>query len=277
MPRARFVRFATALLGTAALAATGLASQPTATSHGLTDGTTLAPASAFVPPNPTNAGKIFRWGNAYWNDEFKTALSPTWKVNRPGLVRNQNGMLTLDTAGTGATVTASYSGHSRIYGRWEARVRGRQYGSGGQPYTLFWELVPTYQGEHCGANSIVIGQYTLGTYRAAMHVRTLPDHDFTFDRWMYLNDNEFHTYAVEVTSDHISWFVDTKVIRTERRPAALSGVSFTPRFRVQAVPGAQMTRGRMQMDWMRYYTLERKNAKPITAPQLTQTTYDQAC
>jgi hypothetical protein len=33
----------------------------------------------------------------------------------------------------------------------------------------------------------------------------------------------------------------------------------------------------MQMDWMRYYTLERPNAKSIEAPALTQSTYAAAC
>jgi hypothetical protein len=274
MPRARFVRFSV-LAGLAGLAVlTTLQATPAPVASPTAD---QRLASAWVPPNPTNAGKIFRWGNKQWGDEFKTALSPTWKVSQPGLVRNQHGMLTLDTATTGASVSATYSGHNRTYGRWEARVRGRQYGSGGKPYTLFWELVPSNQPEHCGAGNLVLSQYTLGTNTAQMHVRTLPNADFGTSRWMYLNDNEFHTFAVEVTPDHISWFVDTKVIRTEKRPAALAGVPLMPRFRVQGVAGAKMNRGRMQMDWMRYYTLQRKNAKPVTAPQLTQSTYAAAC
>ena len=64
---------------------------------------------------------------------------------------------------------------------------------------------------------------------------------------------------------------------TERRPAALSGQIFAARFRLVSTPGSTMRKGRMQMDWVRYYTLARKNAKPITAPQATQTTYGDAC
>ena len=33
----------------------------------------------------------------------------------------------------------------------------------------------------------------------------------------------------------------------------------------------------MQMDWVRYCTLDRPNAKPITAPQLTERTFADAC
>lgn len=273
MPHVRFVRFSVlaGLAGLAVLSALQAAPAPT------TDTADPQLASSWVPPNPTNAAKVFRWGNKQWGDEFITALSSYWHVNHPSMVRNQHGMLTLDAPVTSTDVVASYYGHSRTYGRWEARVRGRQYGSGGKSYTLFWELVPNSQPSHCGAGDLVISQYTLGTNRAATHVRTLPDNDFTVSKALQLSDNEFHTYAVEVTPDHVSWFVDTKVIRTETRPAALAGVSVTPRFVVQGVPGAVMNKGRMQMDWMRYYTLDRKNAKSIAAPALTQTTYAAAC
>jgi hypothetical protein len=33
----------------------------------------------------------------------------------------------------------------------------------------------------------------------------------------------------------------------------------------------------MQMDWVRYYTLARANAKSIEAPQATLGSYDGAC
>ena len=92
-----------------------------------------------------------------------------------------------------------------------------------------------------------------------------------------LTNNQFHTYAIEVTPDHISWFVDTKVIRTERRSAARTGATYNARFRLVGSPGHKMIPGRMQMDWVRYYTLDRPNAKPITAPQLTERTYAGAC
>jgi Glycosyl hydrolases family 16 len=235
------------------------------------------PTSAWVPPNPTNAGKIFRWGNKQWGDEFKTPLLSMWRVNHPGMVRDQHGMLTLDAPQKSTNVIATLAGHNRTYGRWEARVRGHLSGPGTRAYTLFWELVPSNQPYHCGAGNLVLSQYALGTNTATTHVRNLPNADFTTSKWLYLNDNEFHTYAVEVTPDHVSWFVDTKVIRTERRPAALAGVPYMVRFRLQGVSGAVMKKGRMQMDWMRFYSLERKNAQSIEAPQHTQTTYADAC
>ena len=56
---------------------------------------------------------------------------------------------------------------------------------------------------------------------------------------MALGNNQFHTYAIEVTRSHISWFVDTKVIRTEKRSQARTGAAYNMRFRLQATRGAK--------------------------------------
>jgi hypothetical protein len=186
-------------------------------------------------------------------------------------------MLTLNAESTSGTVIATLSGHERQYGRWEARVRGKQYSSSGTPYRLFWELVPRGKGYHCGGRSIVLSEYSLGSNRAAMHLRNLPDLDHTTSKALPLSGDQFHTYAVEVTKDHISWFVDTKVIRTERRASARTGASYAVRFRLAATPGAKMNKGRMQMDWVRHYTLARPNAQSISAPQTTLAKYADAC
>jgi len=226
---------------------------------------------------PTNAAKIFRWGNAAWNDEFVRPLSTsTWRVNHASLVRDQHGMLTLDSTPTSGDVVATANGAGHQYGRWEARVRTRSYRGSGPTFRAVWELVPTSGGYDCGARSIELSDYAVGAGAATMHVRNTPDEDFTTSKSLPLN-NTFHTYAVEVTPDHVSWFVDTRVVMTERRPEALSGATFTPRFRLVATPGATMRRSRMQMDWVRYYTLARPSAHSIAAAQATRTTYADAC
>ncbi len=267
MSRVRIVRFvvAAAVVGTA-LAATA---QPGAAPRG---DDTRSVATTY----PTNAAKIFKWGNAQWVDEFVDPLKSMWLVNRKSQVRNQHGMLTLEAPTTGGDTVAKLSGHGRQYGRWEARVRGRNYGSSGTPYRAVWGLSPTTD-YRCGARSIVLSDYPLGTNRTTMHVRNLPNRDYTVSKSMNLYNNQFHTYAIEVTPDHISWFVDTKVIRTERRSTARTGATYDAFFRLVSKPGANMIQGRMQMDWVRYYTLARPNAQPITAPQLTESTYADAC
>ena len=234
------------------------------------------PTASASESHPTNAAKVYRWGHASVKDEFKTRLSRSWRVNKRGLVRNQHGMLTLDSTRRSGTVTAKLTGKARRYGRWEARVRGRQYGKGGTPFRAVWELTPRKR-DHCGARGIVLSDYALGTNSARMHLRNLPRTDFTARKGLRLSRNEFHTYAVEVTRKRISWFVDTKVVRTERRPAARTGAAYDIRFRLLATKGKRMRQGRMQMDWVRYYSLDRPNAKSVKAPRTKRTTYAGTC
>ncbi len=242
----------------------------------------LVPLAGSVPTasasesHPTNAAKVFRWGNASVKDEFKAPLAKRWKVNKPRLVRNQHGMLTLDSTRRSGTVSATLTGSPRRYGRWEARVSSRQYGGAGTPFRAIWELTPS-RSSHCGARGVVLSDYRLNAHRSRMHARNLPNHDFTSAKRLGLDDNQFHTYAIEITRRHISWFVDTRVIRTERRSAARTGAAYNMRFRLLAKSGATMRQGRMQMDWARYYTLERKSAKSIAAPRLHRTSYAGAC
>ncbi len=83
---------------------------------------------------------------------------------------------------------------------------------------------------------LVLASYSPGDHRVRGHVRTLPDRSFDYSRVRDLRNRAWHTYAVEITRHHISWFVDTQVVRTETRPAALSGVKYRPQFVMRAEP-----------------------------------------
>ena len=149
MNRVRLVRFVVAAAVVSAAAATF--AQPVA---GPRDDDTVSVSTTY----PTNAAKIFKWGNAQWVDEFEDPLKSMWAVNRKSQVRNQHGMLTLEAPATGGDTIARLTGHGRQYGRWEARVRGRNYGTSGTAYHAVWELTPTSD-YHCGARSIVLSDY----------------------------------------------------------------------------------------------------------------------
>ncbi len=225
---------------------------------------------------PTNAAKVFKWGLSHWEDEFVKPLSRQWRTNHPKLVRNQVGMLTLDATRRSGTVWATVPGQARRYGRWEARVRSEQNGGGGRKYRVLWELVPA--GRYaCGGKNVEISAYHVGDRRARMQVRTPSGVSFNAAKRRNLRDNVWHTYAVEVTRNHISWFVDTKVVRTERRDAALTGTKYQMRFRLAGVKGKRMNPSRMQMDWVRYYSLERPNAKSIKAPRTRRASFHPGC
>jgi beta-glucanase (GH16 family) len=188
-------------------------------------------------------------------------------------------MLTLRARGRSVSATLGNAGHET--GRWEIRWKSKQYAAGKAPYTVRTELVPAGDREqYCGARNIALESYTHGHGRAKFYVHNLPNLAFTAAKGPtyagYGHDN-WHTFAVEVTTNHISWFVDAKVIRTERRPEAYSGVPLTVRFSLKAKRGQAMNRVSMQMDWLRYWTLAKPNDKSIDAPETTLGTFAKAC
>jgi hypothetical protein len=236
-----------------------------------------ATADHAKPPGPVNAQSTFKWGRPAWQDDYETGRkAKRYHVQGPGLVQHQHGMLTLNTADEG-TVTATSTRAGADTGRWEIRLRSRRYSTQFADYKVRTELVPAGRDERCGAQNIGLQGYRFGDDRANFWIRNLPNREYTADKALNLADNQWHTFAVEVRRKRISWFVDAHVVRTERRPAALSGVPFTVRYSMVAEPGARMNRSRMQMDWLRYFTLDRKNAKSTEAPRPAAGVYTAAC
>ncbi|WP_310965045.1 family 16 glycosylhydrolase [Nocardioides terrisoli] len=240
---------------------------------------TLLPGSAIAEaPGPIHAGNTYGWyRSGVTRYEFHGHKKRFWHVSGRGTVRNQHGMLTLNTARRGSvSATLARAGHRT--GRWEIRLRSRRYGSGHTNYRVVTQLIPagTHK-QHCGGRNIGLEDYRLGTSRTRFYIHTLPDNTFRARKGMRLHNDQWHTFAVEVTRHHISWFVDAHVVRTERRSAALSGVPLTVRFTMRATPHARMNRSRMQMDWLRYWTDRYPSTKSIRAPRTHRSTFNQAC
>jgi hypothetical protein len=272
------------LLGSAVL----VGAQPAVTSGSSATEATPRLVNHFAPTcigyckHPTNAGKVFRWGAEAWRQEFegRGPLNRHWHSNHPNLITQQVGMLTIGATPRSNVVRVRPDNQKAAYGRWEARVRAVELETRHTTFSFNWELVPVGGGRryHCGAQSILMASYRPDDSRFVRGaVRTLPNREFAFSRRMDLRSRAWHTYAVEVTPKHISWFVDTRVVHTERRPGALSGVTYKPRFRIEGKPGARMNSSRMQMDWVRYYDLHRPNARSIDAPAMTKRRYVDAC
>ena len=64
---------------------------------------------------------------------------------------------------------------------------------------------------------------------------------------------------------------------TERRSSARTGAIYALRLRLVGTVVDRMNPGRMQMDWVRYYSLARPDAKSIAAPQDRLETFADAC
>jgi hypothetical protein len=231
-------------------------------------------------PGPIHAGNTFGWYPTAWRDEFVGPLKQVWDGRGNGTVRTKNGMLTLLTGRRGSlSATLRMAGHDR--GRWEIRMKTRKWGSGHPNFTVRTELIPAgTRPQYCGARNIALESYTLTHARAKFYIRNLPNLAFRTSRASrgapFGGDN-WHTFAVEVTPTHISWFVDARVMSTERRPEALSGVPLTVRFTMKAVAGKVMNPAKLQVDWFRYWTLDKPNDKSIVAPATTKGIYALAC
>ncbi len=231
-------------------------------------------------PGPIHAGNTFGWygsGGLVYDETFVGPLAKRWKRKGPGVVRNQHGMLTLNTASRG-TVSATLNRAGQAYGRWETRLRSRVYGKKGASYRVLTELVPAADSkERCGELNIGLNRYRPGASKLGFYIRTRPDNLYQATIRRGFGQDQWHTFAVEVTPKRISWFVDSKVIRSETRKDALSGVKYQVRFTMLAVKGKQMRRARMQMDWLRYWSLKAKNEKSTKAPLTELKDYTLAC
>ena len=260
------------------LATLGSATAATALTLGLAAATGPADAHHAQPPGPVHAGSEYGWGKPQANYKFVGPLKKSqWRTHGPGNVRNQHGMLTLNTAGHG-TVSAKQVTKGHAVGRWEIRLRSRQYGSGHHDYKVMTELVPAGdRKQHCGAKNVALESYAPHHHSATHYIRSRPDHRYVSHQRLGLHDDQWHTFAVEVTHKRISWFVDAHVISTEKRKAALTGVPFAVKFTMQGVGGARMNQSRMQMDWLRYWTLDRPNKKSTKAPAPKPGTYRGGC
>lgn len=237
--------------------------------------TTALAVPAHADPGRTNAGNTYKWGPFAKHWEFEKGLGSKWKVTGTGHIEDRYGMASLDS-GTHGSTSATLKARPHRYGRWEVRVRTRAWDSAYKNYMVRTELVPAGD-YHCGAKNIALGAYRNLAHKAGFYIRN--GHSaFTASKRIKIRNSHFHTLAVEVTPKHISWFVDAKVVRTERKPAALSGVPLTVRFSLDAPnPSTRMDETMLQYDWLRYWTLKRPDAKSIKAPAPRQSTYKQAC
>jgi hypothetical protein len=260
------VRRTTALTAAGALALTMAAS---------TSGSSQA---QYAAPGPIHAGNTFGWyRNPLTRYEFVGGKAPYWHVHGPGVVRTQHGMLTLNTARAGS-VSATLDRPGHAYGRWEIRLRSRRYATTHTNFKVVTELIPAGgRPQHCGGKEIGLENYKLGTSRSKFYIHSMPDNTFRGFKGRNLSNDRWHTFAVEVTPTHISWFVDAHVINTERRSAALTGVPLTVRFTMRAIHGHRMNPSRMQMDWLRYWGDRYPSKKSIAAPRTEWSKFPEAC
>ncbi|GAA1966664.1 hypothetical protein GCM10009798_28820 [Nocardioides panacihumi] len=245
-----------------------------------------------------HAGSTYGWYPAATRNEFITADGArpprTWShVGTPFAWSDKFGTLQIEQH-SGDLYTDWNRSHRT--GRWEVRFRsktGNQRTPSGAPYQVKIELVPTgTRATRCAPESVLMAGYDPATAgRTARVGVTRPGFRasapatpvgplFDVVKWNGTQDEHvgaWRVWAVEVGRDHISWFLDGRVIRRESRPAALIGKPLHLRLSLLAT-SPQMAPAMTQLDWARYWTLKRttKARKKVRAlrhaPGLTATT-----
>ncbi len=93
----------------------------------------------------------------------------------------------------------------------------------------------------------------------------------------------YHSFAIEATPTHITWFVDDRAVMTELRDAALVHPKLVMRIRHGGLrptdfPNAEGANVFGQFDWLRAYNLNRPNTLPIcNVPSSTVGASDPSC
>jgi beta-glucanase (GH16 family) len=231
-----------------------------------------------------SAAAAFGWGTPTWADEFDgNAPDARWSLydspghdgnglRRPSQVTEADGALT--QAGTADAVSAGMvrQGGAARYGRWEVRARADGRGAGSRPYHAVIALIPATGPYASGERDVDFAEADLGSGEVNLFVhypRNTQDY-----LAIPLDLAGWHTFAVEVAPDHVTWFVDGAVRATITRRAAIPTTPMSLNVQLDAYRPADLVPGRLQVDWARYYPLPPTGAPVLPGPTPTQGVYD---
>jgi hypothetical protein len=156
------------------------------------------------------------------------------------------------------------------FGRWEARMRIDKQ-SPGKAYHAVIALIPAGVPYDSGAGDLDFAEADAGSGLVHVFVHYPPRKQAYAA--VHVDLAEWHTYAIEVAPDHISWFVDGKIAMTTTQRAAITGVDWTMNIQLDAYYPSGLAPSNMQVDFFRYYPLPKSGVPPIQGPAPTTTDY----
>jgi hypothetical protein len=230
----------------------------------------------------TAAGDAWGWGRAAevgdWEMGESTAGWKSW-ADGTGRAAIYYGQIAVHSGPAGyrrtargsVAVTKDGAGHTR--GRWEIKVKAKEWETATDHYAMRIELVPAGTlPTACGDSTITLARWTGLSSPTTVGIRV------GATRWTrtvsLANNNNFHTFAVELTDTLLTWFVDGKPVArltSSQAPEAFGTAGLVPRFVLGGKSGVPMTHTRMEADWVRWFTLDRAGkALPTTTPAPTK-------
>lgn len=225
------------------------------------------------------ASQRYTWGQALWDFTWESGESLSSPPGRgtdvkgrwldysdgAGRVSKHNGGLSIaskrhNAAGPGdfGTTRATLAGNSATYGRWEARMRLRvDKENDGADYNIVTELVPARASDYdCGAHNIRVASVDPRSRQVRFGV-TSPRYRWSGSATANADPTSSYAVAVEVSSRHITWFLNGAPVGTVKAAAARSGVPMTLRLSLEGSGRSEMNQVNLQSDWQRGWSLNR--------------------
>jgi hypothetical protein len=235
----------------------------------------------------STASQRFGWQPSLWDFAWEHGQSltspPSRGTNRVGSwldysdgggrVQKYNGGLSISSkryngAGPGdfGTTRATLQGNSATQGRWETAMRVRSaYESGGRDYAIVAELVPANAADYdCGSHNIQIASISPFSSQVRFGVRS-PQYRWSGTATASTTPLQRpYTVAVEVSTRHITWFLNGAPVGSVTDSAALSGVPLTLRLSLVGEGQAEMNQVSLISDWQRGFPI---STAPSTVSQ----------
>jgi hypothetical protein len=264
--------------GSAATTTVTVARTPTAPA-GPTTPTTPRPPAGPPPGGSSSAAAVYGWGqpDPGLSDEFDGSGAPSasaWGLYRsvghagnglrmPEQITVQDGHLQIAGLSNGTSGGMMGSAVNPAFGRWEARMRVDKQGPG-NPYHAVVALIPYGIPYNGGAGDLDFAEADVDEGLAYVFIHH-PTNKQSYAS-VPVDLASWHTYSVEVTPDHVSWFVDGKVTMTTTNRAAITGTRWTANVQLDANSPSGLAPSNMQVDYFRYYPIPPSGAPIIPAP-----------
>lgn len=222
-----------------------------------------------------HAGASYGWYPAHWRYEFEDRsvhqVPREWHRSGDASLYQTNGMLTLVAKGGRQTRPAAttLTRYQATEGRWEVRMRTNTITRGHQDYAVQIALAPADRAQRgCGSHDVDLLDFQPRHQRTARFAIHTPGTAYTFSKNLVrpVGKDQWHEFAVEITPNRISWFIDAQVVATEPRVGA-SPVPLQLQARLVPTGNARMNKTRLQLDWARYWTLAKQDGRSVAAPR----------
>lgn len=147
------------------------------------------------------------------------------------------------------------NGNPRRFGRWETRVLPTSWGTGTSQMRVLVELIPSSAAEQrCSVNAIVLADYTPLDSRVGFGARS--SQLWTQSSQTGSNNMVARAFAVEVSSQRITWFIDGRPVGTLEDSSALPTGPLTMRVSLVGDQSGTNVRAKLGVDWVRGWSLK---------------------